>query len=332
MTIAQRPWWKDGVVYQIYPANIKDTNHGGIGDLAGITQSLDYIGSIGVDIIWVCPMYYSPQIDMGYEISDYESIYPPYGTVEDMETLIAETHRLGMRIVLDLVVNHTSDKHARFKESGSSKHNAKRDWYIWKPASFRDGQRRLPNKWRSNFGGSAWQLHLRRCGCDNLTDSEIDTVAQASYWVIETVKALPPHLTDQEITVRRIMTVQLAHICLMAMHKHHTAFYCLRQSISMVQILQIEDPTIMAALPMPERARRQRLYYEVFVHERFLAISDHRSVLLSHLPRLPYHDDSVERSVQAGFEQIIRLFSLIDGEFLTNWYASLHNPESIEPM
>jgi alpha-glucosidase len=103
-------WWKDGVVYQIYPASFKDSNGDGMGDLNGILSELDYIQSIGVNTIWICPMYDSPQVDMGYDISDYENVYPPYGTVQDMERLIAETHKRGMKIVLDLVVNHTSDQ------------------------------------------------------------------------------------------------------------------------------------------------------------------------------------------------------------------------------
>lgn len=110
MTVVQRPWWKDGVVYQIYPASFKDSNGDGIGDLNGIISELDYIRSIGVDVIWICPMYDSPQVDMGYDIRDYEDVYAPYGTVQDMERLIAETHSRGMKIILDLVVNHTSDQ------------------------------------------------------------------------------------------------------------------------------------------------------------------------------------------------------------------------------
>lgn len=105
-----RKWWKEGVVYQIYPASFNDSNGDGIGDLPGITAKLDYIQSIGVDIIWICPMYDSPQVDMGYDISDYENVFPPYGTVDEMEHLIQECHSRGMRILLDLVVNHTSDQ------------------------------------------------------------------------------------------------------------------------------------------------------------------------------------------------------------------------------
>lgn len=110
MTVQQTPWWKDCVVYQIYPASFKDSNGDGIGDLNGITSELDYLRSIGVDVIWVCPMFDSPQVDMGYDIRDYEKVYDPYGTVQDMENLIAQTHARGMKIILDLVINHTSDQ------------------------------------------------------------------------------------------------------------------------------------------------------------------------------------------------------------------------------
>ncbi|KAF2854757.1 glycoside hydrolase family 13 protein [Plenodomus tracheiphilus IPT5] len=157
MTVVQRPWWKDGVVYQIYPASFKDSNGDGIGDFNGIISELDYIRSIGVDVIWICPMYDSPQVDMGYDIRNYEDVYAPYGTMQDMERLISETHDRGMRIILDLVVNHTSDQHKWFLESRSSKDNPKRDWYIWRPARYVNGERKAPNNWVSNFTGSVWQ-------------------------------------------------------------------------------------------------------------------------------------------------------------------------------
>jgi alpha-glucosidase len=161
MTVNAREklWWKQAVIYQIYPASFCDSNGDGIGDLPGITSKLDYIASLGVDVIWICPMYDSPQVDMGYDISNYEDVYRPYGTVQDMETLITETHARGMRIMLDLVINHTSDQHAWFKESRASKESPKRDWYIWRPAKYTpSGERLPPNNWRSNFGGgSAWE-------------------------------------------------------------------------------------------------------------------------------------------------------------------------------
>ncbi|KAF2644274.1 alpha-glucosidase [Massarina eburnea CBS 473.64] len=157
MTVTERKWWKDGVIYQIYPASFKDSNGDGIGDLNGILEELDYIKAIGVDTIWICPMYDSPQVDMGYDVRDYEKVYAPYGTVQDMERLIAETHNRGMRIILDLVVNHTSDQHVWFQESRSSKDSPKRDWYIWRPARYVDGERKPPNNWLGNFGGSVWQ-------------------------------------------------------------------------------------------------------------------------------------------------------------------------------
>ncbi|CAG7920725.1 unnamed protein product [Penicillium olsonii] len=150
-------WWKNAIIYQIYPASFKDSNGDGIGDIQGIISSLDYISSLGVDVIWLCPMYDSPQVDMGYDVADYENVYPPYGTVQDMDVLIDACHRRGLRIILDLVVNHTSDQHKWFQESRSSKTNPKRDWYIWKPAKYVNGERQPPNNWRSVFGGSAWE-------------------------------------------------------------------------------------------------------------------------------------------------------------------------------
>ncbi|KAJ5580288.1 maltase [Penicillium hispanicum] len=152
------PWWKNATIYQIYPASYKDSNGDGIGDLPGIIDKLDYIQSLGVDAIWVCPVYDSPQYDMGYDVANYEDVYAPYGTVADVETLIAGCHERGLRVLFDLVVNHTSHQHAWFQESRSCKSNPKRDWYIWRAARYdADGTRRPPNNWRSFFGGSAWE-------------------------------------------------------------------------------------------------------------------------------------------------------------------------------
>ncbi len=151
-------WWKNSIIYQIYPASFKDSNGDGIGDLPGIISELDYIANLGVDAIWICPMYDSPQYDMGYDVSDYQKVYPPYGTVEDMQTLIDACHARGMRIILDLVVNHTSHEHQWFKESRASKTNPRRDWYVWRPAKYdANGKRCPPNNWRSIFGGPAWE-------------------------------------------------------------------------------------------------------------------------------------------------------------------------------
>lgn len=151
-------WWKDATVYQIWPASYKDSNGDGIGDIPGIISTLDYIQKLGTDVIWLSPMYDSPQQDMGYDISDYRSVYPKYGTLDDMDTLIKETHKRGMKLILDLVINHTSVEHEWFKESRSSKTNPKRDWYIWKPARYDEqGNRHPPNNWMSIFSGSAWK-------------------------------------------------------------------------------------------------------------------------------------------------------------------------------
>ncbi|ROV88600.1 hypothetical protein VSDG_09140 [Cytospora chrysosperma] len=144
--MAPKLWWKEGVVYQIYPASFKDGNGDGLGDITGIISKVDYLKELGVDIVW------------GYDISNYEAVHAPYGTVQDMEVLIDECHKRGMRLILDLVVNHTSDQHAWFKESRSSRDNPKRDWYIWKPARYaEDGTRMPPTNWRSYFSGPTWE-------------------------------------------------------------------------------------------------------------------------------------------------------------------------------
>ncbi|KAJ1023609.1 hypothetical protein NDA16_003226 [Ustilago loliicola] len=150
-------WFRDAIIYQVWPASFRDSNDDGMGDIQGIIASLDYIKSLGTNTIWLSPMYDSPQVDMGYDISDYESVYPPYGTVADMDELIKQCHNRGIKLILDLVINHTSDQHAWFKESRKSKDNPKRDWYIWRPAKYdADGNRKPPNNWRSNFNQPAW--------------------------------------------------------------------------------------------------------------------------------------------------------------------------------
>ncbi|KAF7717039.1 Molybdopterin synthase catalytic subunit [Penicillium ucsense] len=159
-----RAWWKECSVYQIWPRSYKDSNDDGIGDIPGIISQLDYIHKLGVDIVWLCPSYKSPQVDMGYDIADYYSIADEYGTVADVEALIRGCHQRGMKLLMDLVVNHTSDQHEWFKQSRSSKDNEYRDWYIWKPAKYDEaGNREPPNNWVSHFQGSAWQY-------DELTD------------------------------------------------------------------------------------------------------------------------------------------------------------------
>ncbi|CAI0919595.1 glycoside hydrolase family 13 protein [Serratia grimesii] len=146
-------WWKQAVVYQIYPRSFMDSNGDGIGDLNGITSKLDYLQWLGIDVIWICPMYRSPNDDNGYDISDYQAIMTEFGTMADFDHLLAEVHARGMRLILDLVVNHTSDEHPWFIESRSSQSSAKRDWYIW-----RDGKKGAePNNWESIFNGSAWK-------------------------------------------------------------------------------------------------------------------------------------------------------------------------------
>lgn len=152
-----RAWWKECVVYQIYPRSFYDSNGDGIGDLRGIIQKLDYLKDLGVDVVWLCPVYKSPNDDNGYDVSDYQDIMDEFGTLADWDELLVEMHKRGIKLVMDLVVNHTSDEHPWFQESRKSKDNPYRDFYIWRPGKNGDE----PNNWRSFFGGSAWQYEER---------------------------------------------------------------------------------------------------------------------------------------------------------------------------
>jgi alpha-glucosidase len=147
-------WWQTGVIYQIYPRSFQDSNGDGIGDLRGIVQRLDYLQWLGIKAIWISPVYPSPMADFGYDISDYTDIHPLFGKMNDFDELLKEAHNRGIKVVLDLVPNHTSHKHPWFLESSSSRDNPKRDWYIWKDAKPDGGP---PNNWLSVFGGSAWE-------------------------------------------------------------------------------------------------------------------------------------------------------------------------------
>ncbi|WP_191556563.1 alpha,alpha-phosphotrehalase [Metabacillus idriensis] len=151
----KQPWWKKSAVYQIYPKSFNDTNGNGVGDIQGIIEKLDYLKELGIDVVWLTPIYESPQKDNGYDISDYYSIHEEYGTMEDFESLLQEAHDRGIKIIMDIVVNHTSTEHAWFKEAQSSKENPYRDFYIWKEGK-EDGSE--PTNWISKFGGSAWKL------------------------------------------------------------------------------------------------------------------------------------------------------------------------------
>lgn len=153
-------WWKGAVIYQIYPRSFQDSNGDGVGDLAGITSRLDYIAGLGVDAIWISPFFTSPMKDFGYDVSDYCDVDPMFGTLSDFDALIAKAHALGLRVMIDLVLSHTSAQHEWFTESRADTSNPKADWYVWsdpKP----DGT--PPNNWLSIFGGSAWEWDARRC-------------------------------------------------------------------------------------------------------------------------------------------------------------------------
>ncbi|KQB87455.1 glycoside hydrolase family 13 protein [Corynebacterium lowii] len=155
----EKQWWHDSVVYQVYPRSFRDSNGDGIGDIPGITQKLPYLKELGVDVVWLSPVYSSPNDDNGYDISDYRNIMADFGTLEDFDAMLAAAHELGIKIMMDLVVNHTSDEHEWFKQSRSSRDNAYRDYYIWRDAAgyADDGTPLPPNNWGSEFGGPAWE-------------------------------------------------------------------------------------------------------------------------------------------------------------------------------
>lgn len=148
-------WWQSAVLYQVYPRSFQDSNGDGVGDLRGIAERLPYLVELGVDALWLSPVFVSPMADFGYDISDYTAIDPLFGSLRDFDALLAAAHGLGLKVLLDLVPNHTSDRHPWFMESRASRHSAKRDWYIWRDATPGGGP---PNNWLSEFGGSAWQF------------------------------------------------------------------------------------------------------------------------------------------------------------------------------
>ncbi|MFE9750989.1 alpha-glucosidase [Saccharothrix saharensis] len=160
-TTTTASWWTSAVVYQVYPRSFADSDGNGVGDLLGVISRLDHLERLGVDVIWLSPVYASPQVDNGYDISDYQAIDPTFGTLDDFDRLVAEVHARGMKLVMDLVVNHTSDEHPWFVESRSSKDSPKRDWYWWRPPreGFEAGQPGAePTNWGSFFSGSTWTL------------------------------------------------------------------------------------------------------------------------------------------------------------------------------
>src|SRR5512133_1974541 len=147
-------WWRDGVIYQIYPRSFADSNGDGIGDIPGLMGKLDYLADLGIDAIWLSPINPSPDKDFGYDVSDYKDIDANYGSLQDYDLLITEAHKRGIRVIMDLVLNHSSDQHPWFLESRRSKESEYRDWYIWRDPK---GNKQPPNNWQSIFGGKAWE-------------------------------------------------------------------------------------------------------------------------------------------------------------------------------
>lgn len=156
---ADRDWWRGAVIYQIYPRSYQDSNGDGIGDLSGIIHRLDHVARLGVDAIWISPFFRSPMLDFGYDVSDYRDVDPMFGSLGDFDALIGRAHELGVKVLIDLVLSHTSDQHAWFQESRQSRDNARKDWYVWADAKS-DGT--PPNNWLSIFGGSAWEWDAER--------------------------------------------------------------------------------------------------------------------------------------------------------------------------
>lgn len=152
-------WWRGSVTYQVYPRSFQDSDGDGIGDLPGITARLDHLAELGVDAVWLSPIFKSPMLDMGYDVADYTDVDPSFGTMADFDALIAKAHALGLKVIIDQVLSHCSEQHPAFKESRASRNNPKADWFVWadpKP----DGT--PPNNWLSVFGGPAWQWDARR--------------------------------------------------------------------------------------------------------------------------------------------------------------------------
>ena len=152
--MAGHRWWQRGIVYQVYPRSFQDSDGDGIGDLAGIEQRLDYLQWLGVDALWISPIYPSPMADFGYDVADYTDVHPLFGTLASFDRLLAEAHARGLRVLLDFVPNHTSDRHPWFQASRSSRHGPRRDWYLWRDPAPHGGP---PNNWLSVFGGPAWE-------------------------------------------------------------------------------------------------------------------------------------------------------------------------------
>jgi alpha-glucosidase len=166
-------WWQSGTIYQVYPRSFMDSNADGVGDLTGITHKLDYLQWLGVDALWLSPIYPSPMADFGYDIANYTDIDPLFGTLADFDTLLQQAHSRNLKVVLDYVPNHTSDEHPWFQQARSSRTNEKRDWYVWRDPAPDGGP---PNNWLGLFGGPAWQFTRDNITCTcSMSSSPIST-------------------------------------------------------------------------------------------------------------------------------------------------------------
>ncbi len=197
MAEEKRAWWKEVVAYQVYPQSFQDTDGDGIGDLKGLTERLPYLAKLGIDVIWLSPVYLSPMDDNGYDIADYRVIDPQYGTLEDFDKMLETAHGLGIKLIMDLVANHTSDEHWWFKESRKSRDNPYRDYYVWRDGKVaKDGTKLPPNNWESTFSGSAWEY-------DELTDQ----------WYLHCFSVKQPDLNWESPSVRQEVCDLMAWWC-----------------------------------------------------------------------------------------------------------------------
>ena len=223
-------WWKDAVIYQIYPRSFQDSNGDGIGDIPGIISRLDYLAELGIGALWLCPVYQSPNADNGYDVSDYRAINPEYGTMADMERLIREARRRGIRIIMDLVINHTSTEHHWFRW-GREKGSPYGDYYYW---SRGDGDGGLPNNWTGFFGGDCWEFDVERCEYYlHLFGKEQADLNYHNPAVLEEVKDIMRFWLDKGVAGFRCDVINILWKDSLASSKRRAALSCLEHYLSL---------------------------------------------------------------------------------------------------